>query len=182
MNFKVGDQIVHSVYGIGEIIQLDEKVLAGQTARYYVVQIRDLTLWVPVESTSESTLRYPTPAGDFEKLFTILCSPAEPLSDDRLVRRTHLIDLTKGGNLASVCQAVRDLTHHRRTKKMNENDTSTLERLQSLLLNEWAVSLSISVTQAKHDLSLLLGDDITKVKEPFNQNKVPIWQHSSPTN
>jgi RNA polymerase-interacting CarD/CdnL/TRCF family regulator len=45
MSFQVGDQVIHWVHGLGEIIQLDEKVLSGNTGQYYVVQIRDLKLW-----------------------------------------------------------------------------------------------------------------------------------------
>jgi RNA polymerase-interacting CarD/CdnL/TRCF family regulator len=180
MNFLVGDQVVHSVYGLGEIIQLDEKKLSGRTAQYYVVRIRDLTLWVPINDSGDSNLRYPTPASDFEALFAILRSPGEPLSEDRLVRKTQLTDQIKDGKLSSVCRAVRDLTYHRHTKKMNENDTATLERLQNFLLNEWVVSLSISFSQAKQELSLLLGEDLTKIKEPINRNKAPVWRQNHP--
>lgn len=162
MNFQVGDQVVHWVYGLGEIIQLDEKELQGRTAQYYVVQIRDLTLWVPVGNNGSDCLRYPTPAGDFEVLFEILSGPAQPLSDDRLARKTQLSDQLKDGKLASVCEAIRDLTYHRRIKKMNENDTATLERAQSLLVSEWSVSLSVPIEQARRDLSQLLGGDHSK--------------------
>ena len=92
MNFQVGDQIVHWVYGLGEIIQVDEKRLLRRTSQYYVVQIRDMTIWVPVGEGSDHSLRYPTPASDFEEIFSILSSPAQPLSDDRLVRKTQLGD------------------------------------------------------------------------------------------
>ncbi len=169
MNFQIGDRVVHSVYGLGEIIQLDEKKISGHTTKYYVVRVSELTIWVPINDTGDSSIRYPTPASDFDGLFAILRSPGEPLSEDRLARKSQLTDQTKDGKLSSVCRAVRDLTYHRHTKKMNENDNATLERLQNFLLNEWAVSLSISFAQARHDLSLLLGEDPTKIKEPYNR-------------
>ena len=37
--FQVGDQVIHWVYGLGEIVDLDEKVLAGESASYYVLQV-----------------------------------------------------------------------------------------------------------------------------------------------
>ena len=91
MNFQVGDQVVHWTYGPGEVIQLDEKALSGQTELYYVVQIRDMTLFVPINDQAETSLRLPTPAVDFESLFTILKSPAEPLSADRWERKNQLM-------------------------------------------------------------------------------------------
>jgi CarD family transcriptional regulator len=166
MNFQVGDQVVHYVYGLGEIIQVDEKRLLGRTSQHYVVKIRDLTIWVPVNEASVHSLRYPTPASDFEELFSILSSPAQPLSDDRLARKTQLSDQLNDGKLASICRAVRDLTFHSQTKKINENDKAVMERAQNFLLSEWSVSLSVSTAQARQGLNHLLGLELPKAKEP----------------
>jgi len=160
--FQVGDQVVHRVYGLGEIIQLDEKTLSGHTDPYYVVRIRDLTLWVQVKDDDSSSLRFPTPVSDFEKLFAILRSPGQPLSPDRFERRTQLADQIKDGKLTSVCSVVRDLVFRRRTQKMNDNDSAVLERAKNFLLNEWAYSLSIPIYQANRDLYDLLGEDVSK--------------------
>ncbi len=160
MDYHVGDRVVHSTYGLGEIIQLDEKLLMGRTKLYYVVQIRDLKIWVPVSEDGEdgkSSLRYLTPANEFENLFVILTSPAQPLPNDRYQRKTYLTDQLKNGKLDSVCQAVRDLTYFRRSKKFNEYDKAIMERAESFLVDEWAISLSVSVDQAKQALNRLLG-------------------------
>jgi RNA polymerase-interacting CarD/CdnL/TRCF family regulator len=160
MSFQVGDQVIHWVYGLGEIIQLDEKVLSGHTDKYYVVQIRDLTLWVPLNETGEHCLRLPTPTRDFHKLFRLLASPGEPLSTDRYMRKTQLTDLLKDGTLESICRVVRDLVYHKRDNKLNENDNSVLERARSFLLNEWSVALSVPVQQAERELMNLLETDV----------------------
>jgi RNA polymerase-interacting CarD/CdnL/TRCF family regulator len=165
MMYQIGDQVVHRVYGLGEIIQLDEKTLSGHTHPYYVVRNRDLTLWVQVNDDDTSSLRLPTPISDFEKLFAILRSPGQPLSTDRFERRTQLADQIKDGKLTSVCGVVRDLVFRQRTQKMNDNDTAVLERAQNFLLNEWAHSLSIPIYQAKRELCDLLGEDVTKVSK-----------------
>jgi CarD family transcriptional regulator len=156
-NFHVGETVVHWVYGLGEIVELDEKKLQGKSKQYYVVQIRDLTLWVPAGEAGETCLRYPTPAGDFDALFAILQEPGEPLSENRLLRKTQLTDLLRDGKLASICRAVRDLTSQGRQKKLNENDNQVLERARNLLLTEWAVSLSVPLEQAREKLDHLLG-------------------------
>ena len=154
--FQVGDQVIHWAYGLGEIIQMDEKELSGHTRQYYVVQIRDLTLWVPVNETGAHNLRFPTPARDFKKLFKILASPGEPFSTDRLERKIQLSERMKEGTLESICLLVRDLTFHKRTKKMNDNDAIILERATSFLLNEWSVALAVPMHQAEQELHELL--------------------------
>jgi RNA polymerase-interacting CarD/CdnL/TRCF family regulator len=117
MNFKVGDRVVHWFYGLGEVVQLDEKKLLDRSEQYYVVKIRDLTIWVPVNDNGDHSLRYPTPADHFAALFEILSSDPEPLSSDRMARKSQLSDLLRGGKLDEVCRAVRDLTYQRRIKK-----------------------------------------------------------------
>ena len=152
---------------------MDEKRLSGRTLKYYMVKIRDLTIWVPVNEAGDNRLRYPTPSGDFEALFSILSSPAQPLSDDRLTRKAQLTDQLKDGTLESVCRAVRDLIFHSRIKKMNENDKAVMERAQNFLLSEWALSLSISVIQASQQLNDLLEEKMIKVEEPIHPKRVP---------
>ena len=158
--FQVGDQVIHWVYGLGEIIELDEKALFGHTSKYYVVQIRDLTLWVPFNESGEHCLRFPTPAGDFKRLFRILSSPGEPLSTDRFLRKTQLTEFMKARTLESICRLIRDLIAYKRTNKINESDTSTLDRATNLLLNEWSLALSIPVQQAEHELKSLLEKNV----------------------
>ena len=160
MAFQVGDRVIHWVYGLGEIIQIEEKVLSGHTGKYYVVQIRDLTLWVPVNMTGEPCLRFPTPAGDFQRLFRVLAGPGEALSVDRFIRKTQLTEILNDRTLESVCRVVRDLVFFKRTNKINDSDNSTLNHARDFLLNEWSVALSVSQQQAEHELRNLLGMDV----------------------
>jgi RNA polymerase-interacting CarD/CdnL/TRCF family regulator len=154
--FQVGDRVIHWVYGPGEIIRVEEKVLSGQKGEYYVVRSRDLTIWVPADDTGEHCLRYPTPASDFQDLFRLLASPAEPLPEDRLPRKSHLMECLKGRTLESTCLVIRDLEGYKHTAKLNENDNSILKRAWSSLLNEWSSALSVPVKQAERELRSLL--------------------------
>jgi RNA polymerase-interacting CarD/CdnL/TRCF family regulator len=157
MDFQVGDKVVHWTYGLGEIVELDEKVLAGRTTSYYVVRIGDMSIWVPINQDNGDSLRFPTPAGDFTRLFAILGSPGEPLSDDRLERKNQLQKKLRDGRVDSICEVVRDLTSANRIKKLSENDAAILQRAKNLLLSEWGISLSMPINQAEDALNSLLG-------------------------
>jgi RNA polymerase-interacting CarD/CdnL/TRCF family regulator len=108
-----------------------------------------------------SSLRGLTPASEFQKLFDILGSPAEPLSTDRLERKSQLSDRIKDGTLESICCVIRDLSYQRRMKKLSDSDQSLLERAQSFLLCEWGLSLSVSESQAEGTLTELLSDSLS---------------------
>jgi RNA polymerase-interacting CarD/CdnL/TRCF family regulator len=157
MGFEVGDKVVHRSYGYGEIVEMDRKELSGRSALYYVVKIRDLTLWVPAIDNEEGNLRSPTPAADFQRLFSILTGPGEPLPDDRLDRKQKIGDLMKEGTLESICRVICDLNLQQRTKKLNENDGQVLERARQFLLSEWQQAFNVPYQQAEHELDELLA-------------------------
>lgn len=158
MKFQVGDKVVHWSYGPGEIVRIDDKSHSGHNDQYYVIKVRDLTLYVPVVGAEEHSLRPPTSTADYEKLFDILRGPGEYLSDDRFERKTQLTERLSDGSLESVCRAIRDLCSFGYRKKLNDYDTALLERARRFLLEEWILSLSIPLGDAQRKLDLLLED------------------------
>lgn len=156
MRFHVGDQVVHRSYGLGTIIQIEEKELSGNACKYYVVKILDMTLWVSADEEGERSLRCPATPEDFQGLFAILSAPGESLPDDRFTRHNQLTSQLKSGLLEPICRLVRDLTIYKRTKKVNEDDTTVLNRAKNLLLHEWSYSMSIPLSQADEDLRQML--------------------------
>jgi RNA polymerase-interacting CarD/CdnL/TRCF family regulator len=158
MNFHQGDTVMHWTHGIGQIVNLEERALAGVKTIYYVVQVKDMTVWVPADSKVGSRLRQPTPKDRFERLLAILSSPSQPLPENRLERKTHLLELLKDGRPESLCQVIRDLTayQNQQTRPMYDNDQMILKQARNTLLGEWGFVLSITHAQAEHELHRLL--------------------------
>lgn len=154
--YQIGDKVVHANYGLGEIVQMDEKYIHERQSLCYVVRIRDLTIWVSADDPGKSTLRAPTPDEDFENLFQILQSPGDPLPADRYERKTALFERMKNGKLDSICSVIRDLKNYQHEKKLNDYDKLTMERAQNFLLTEWVYSRSVSWAEAKTELTRLL--------------------------
>ena len=158
MTYQVGDKVVHWAFGPGEIIQLDEKRLAGKTAWYYGVLLKDMTIWVPIGEAENHSLRQVTPAIEFERLYDILRSVGDLLPEDRIERKGLLNERLRGGTLDDVCRVIRDLNSLSYKKKLNENDLSTMERARKLLLDEWKLSMSIPMEEAQRKLDFLLEE------------------------
>jgi RNA polymerase-interacting CarD/CdnL/TRCF family regulator len=156
MDFQMGDPVMHWTYGLGKIVRIEERTFSGEKTLYYVVQIRDLTVWVPADAQVLSRLRSPTTEGEFSKLFTILSSPGESLSDDRLERKTQLVEELAGGQAEAVCRVIRDLSSFQHRKQLNDNDKLVLKQASDSLLAEWGFSLSIPLAQAQVELYDLL--------------------------
>jgi CarD family transcriptional regulator len=167
MIFNTGDTVMHWNYGIGKIVNLEERDVAGSKALYYAVQVHDMTVWVPADSKLESRLRFPTPKNRFKKLLAILSCPSEKLPEDRLERRTRLLKLLNDGSPESLCQIIRDLSTYQKQKTgpLNDNDHLVLRQSRSTLLGEWGFVLSITHARAEFELHRLLTSEPLSIVE-----------------
>ena len=167
MSFYKGDMVMHWTYGIGQIVNLQERALSGAKAVYYVVEVKDMTVWVPADSQVKSRLRSPTPKFRFQRLLAILSSPSEPLPEDRLDRKNRLLELLQDGRPESLCQVIRDLSAYQKQlgKPMNDNDQMVLKQARNTLLGEWGFVLSITHAQAEHELFRLLTPESPQIKK-----------------
>jgi RNA polymerase-interacting CarD/CdnL/TRCF family regulator len=157
MGFRIGDKVIHCTFGLGEITQIEAKVINGHLANCYVIQLTDMTIWVPMDDSGQSTLRVPTPPDEFIKTLPILSSPNESLLEDRVLRRKQLIDQLKDGQLSSICRVVRDLSHYQRNSKLNDQEKSILDRAVRSLLTEWTFTLGTNQHQAHQTMESMLG-------------------------
>ena len=156
MDFKIGDTVIHGRYGLGTIVRLEEQTFSGGKIFYYVVQIRDITIWVPADAQALSRMRSPTPQAEFPGLFSILHEPGSTLPDDRLERKTYLVEELKDGKAESCCRVVRDLSFYQYGKTLNENDRLILKQASDTLLGEWEFCLSVPLALAQVRLQNLL--------------------------
>jgi RNA polymerase-interacting CarD/CdnL/TRCF family regulator len=158
MGFHIGDKVIHCTHGLGEIVQIEQKTIRDQPTNCYVVRIHDLMIWIPIDDLQQHSLRLPTQPDEFVGLFAILTGPGEPLLEDRLLRKDQLMAQMRDGQLASICRVVRDLTHFKRSKKLNDQENSILERATNSLLTEWTYSLGQPLDQAQQAMTNLLGE------------------------
>ena len=157
MGFQVGDKVIHKTHGIGEIVHIEEKIIHDHPTNCYVVHTLNLMIWIPIDELQQHSLRLPAQPEEFVKLSAILTGPSEKLLDDRVQRKDQLMSQMKDGQLASICQVVRDLTNFKRVKKLNDQEKSILDRATNSLLTEWAYSLGMSLNQAHQAMNSLLG-------------------------
>ena len=158
MGFQIGDKVIHSTFGLGEIVHIEEKIIQGLPTNCYVVRTTELMVWIPINDLQQHSLRVPTPPEEFERLSVILTNPSETLLEDRELRKNQLMAQMKDGQLASICRVVRDLTHFKHSKKLNDQEKSILERAINSLLTEWTYSLGMPLSQAHQAMTNLLGE------------------------
>jgi RNA polymerase-interacting CarD/CdnL/TRCF family regulator len=158
MSFQIGDKVIHCTYGLGEIVHIEEKNIRDQFTNCYVFHSHGLTIWIPINDLHQNSLRMPASPDEFVRLFAVLTSPGEALPEDRVMRKDQLLEHMKDGQLMSIGQVVRDLTHFRRIKKLNDQERSILGRATNSLITEWIFSLGVTQIQAQQAMTQLLGE------------------------
>jgi len=156
MDFKPGEWVVHCTHGIGQIIDIEERVFDKQKAVFYAIRINDLTIWVPADENLSTRLRYPVDESGFQALLDTLASEPEALPSDRRERNQYLLDALRDGSAESLCRVIRDLAAYRREKSWSDYDNELMRRSQRTLIGEWSHVLSIAPRDAEVELHKLL--------------------------
>ena len=157
MNFHEGDPVMHWTHGLGKVVRTEAMDLSGEQILYYVIEIGDMTVWVPADDKLETRLRLPTRAAEFQTLMGILSHPGDPLPVDRFERKKMLLAWLKEGSAEALFRVIRSLSSHRHLHPLNEDDQTLLKRSRHALLGEWSFSMSIPLAQAEHELQHLLA-------------------------
>jgi len=160
MKIHEGDSVMHWTHGLGKVVRLEERALAGQAIMYYAIQIGDMTVWVPADDMLDTRLRLPTRAADFKKMLGILSTPGDPLPIDRRERKTLLMEWLKDGLTVSLFRVIRSLATYRLDHSLNLDEQAILKRSQHALIGEWSCALSIPAAQAEIELYRLLTPEL----------------------
>lgn len=159
MSFNVGDVVVHSEHGIGQVVRLEEKRFFGVESRlYYEVNMPNTTVWVPVEAGAPIGLRPVTDRADLPRYRRVLTSRPLSLDKDRRQRQLYVSQRLKQGSFELLCEVVRDLTASSWRKSLNEWDSLALRRAYDNLCQEWALSAAVPLAEARDEIEALLAE------------------------
>jgi len=157
MQFKVGDPVVHPAYGIGRIVEIEEKRFSEKGARlYYKVTLPKRTIWIPVEVHGAGGLRLVTAKNELDHYRNLLKSRPVPLHKNHHRRHLELVSRLKQGSFQVVCEVVRDLTAWGWQKPLGQTDSATLQKTRHSLYQEWATAAGVSTTEAIKEIDSLL--------------------------
>lgn len=159
MEFKIDDWVVHCTHGLGQVKAIEQRSFGQQSVLYYMIQIGDLTIWVPADENIGTRLRYPKKRDDFQKLFAMLNSTPEALPIDRRQRNQFLLDLLKDGSAESLCRALRDMSAIRKQRTWGDYDRDLMKRIQKTFISEWSFVLAINPHDAEAELLKILAQN-----------------------
>lgn len=159
MEFKPGDVVIHPSYGVCKVIGIENIQYQADEARpYYVVDIGNGKIWIPVETQGEIHIRPITARKELSQYRDVLKSQPSPLNADRYKRSTEYKQRLRYTSFQTLCEVVRDLNAHGWDNKLNEFDAATLRKITERLVHEWALVDSVPIEKANEEISALLAE------------------------
>ena len=155
LQYKVGQQLVYPLQGVGQVRNIEERPFRDQTLLYYVVylEVSDMTIMVPVDKADELGIRAIVPRTEARSALTLIGEDYEPIPTDWKLRYQMNLDLLKAGAVSDIATVVRALYHRSRIKELPILERKLYDSARSLLVDE---------------LSFSLGKEKAKVEELIN--------------
>jgi CarD family transcriptional regulator len=158
MQFKVGSFVVHPIYGVGQLLKIEENQFSDVEACLYykiTLSVRN-TIWVPVEAQTVIGLRLATAKKDLDQYRYLLKSQPVALKKDHSKRQGELSNRLKEGSFQMMCEVVRDLAALDGHKRLSATDRAVFLKTRKNLSQEWAVAANISNAEAIQEIDGLL--------------------------
>jgi RNA polymerase-interacting CarD/CdnL/TRCF family regulator len=158
--YSVEDWLVHSAFGIGQIIGVEEKSISGAKVQYFKIKTADSTYWMPVDRMDSEDLRPVSGTADIEGVIAILLGPPEAMAQKHLVRKNDIQRLTLLNTPADTARLIRDLRAHQRARgTLNLEELYAFRALKQRLVEEWVVVTGEQAEQVDARIDDLLNGD-----------------------
>jgi len=142
-DFKVGDKAVYPAQGVAEVVSIEEKDIAGNRQKFYVLRILDTDrkIMVPVNNAVNVGLRPPISEVEIKEIFEILRERTIAFDNQTWNRRYRgFMDKIKTGSVFDVAEVMRDLYRLKAEKSLSFGERRMLETARSLIVKEIAVA------------------------------------------
>lgn len=141
--FKVGDKAVYPARGVAEVVSIEEKEIAGNRKKFYVLRILDTDhkIMVPVDNAKNVGLRPPITETDIREIFSILEEKTVAFDNQTWNRRYRgFMDKIKTGYVFDVAEVMRDLYRLKQVKSLSFGERRMLETARALIVKEIAIA------------------------------------------
>jgi CarD family transcriptional regulator len=158
IQFKVGDKAVYPAQGVAEVVNIEEKDIAGNRQRFYVLRILDTDrkIMVPVSNASAVGLRQVISEQEIREIFDILRERTIAFDNQTWNRRYRgFMDKIKTGSIYDVAEVLRDLYRLKTDKQLSFGERRMLDTARTLIVKEIAIARSQTEEQVKTEIEAI---------------------------
>ena len=153
--FKVGDKAVYPGQGVGEVMGIEHKEVAGQRQSFYVLRILEngMKIMIPMNKVNSVGLREIIGEKDVKKVYSILREKEVSVDSTTWNRRyREYMDKIKTGSVFEIAEVLRDLYLLRSDKDLSFGERKMLDTARNLLVKELSIARSHSEEKIMEEL------------------------------
>ncbi|AKU90730.1 CarD family transcriptional regulator [Vulgatibacter incomptus] len=152
--FKVGDKAVYPGQGVGEVLGIEHKEVAGQRQSFYVLRILEngMKIMIPINKVGSVGLREIIDDVAVKKVYTILREKAPSVDATTWNRRyREYMEKIKTGSVFEIAEVLRDLYLLKGDKDLSFGERKMLDTARSLLIKELSLAKNCDEEQIESD-------------------------------
>ncbi len=152
--FKVNQEVVYPLQGVGKIIAIEEKEFKDEKLLYYIIylEVSDMTVMIPVDKAEDRGIRAIVSKSESNKALKLISEDFEPVPSDWKMRYQMNLDLLKSGSVMDIAKVVRTLYHRSKVKELPILERKLFDSALKLLVDE----VSFSLDKSKEEVESLV--------------------------
>lgn len=158
--FKVGEKAVYPGQGVGEVMGIEHKDIAGQRQSFYVLKILEngMRILIPINKVTSVGLREIIDDKAVQKVYTILRSKDVSVDSTTWNRRyREYMEKIKTGSVYEIAEVLRDLYLLKFDKDLSFGERKMLDTARSLLIKELSLAKGCDEDEIENDLKRIFS-------------------------
>lgn len=160
--FKVGDCIFYPMHGAGIIMNIEPKIIGGQTREYYVVKLLcgNINLMVPTDGV-KITLRDIIESNRAEQVLTYFRTCEIDRNSSWGKRYKENLERLKSGEPNETVEVVKALMLREKNVGLSTGDRQILVLAKNILCSELSVALNREIPDLQKELQEVIDAELS---------------------
>ncbi len=166
--YKIKDHVIYPKHGVGQIVAIENSVIADIEMTYYKIQVTKDKLILTIPVNQQGNLRPISSVNQINKAISILKGKPK-IRRTMWSRRAQEYDQKiNSGEIYQIAEVVRDLNKNTEIPvDQSYSERQLFEKAYDRLLGEVAIGMQLSNEDAKKKLDKALGKKETVTAEPI---------------
>lgn len=150
--YAIGDWVVHNLYGIGQIMDIENRPIRGEKTACFRVKTKDAAFWFPQDQADNPRIRPIATPTVIRRAISALKKPGKDVETDSTIWRTRIDEVKANDNLTEFSETIRDLSILGTERKLNQTENKALQYFIDRLKREWSIVMELNIETVEQKL------------------------------
>ncbi len=157
--FEIGETCVYPIYGLAQVVDIEEKNISGKSNKFYVLQIldSDMRVMVPVEKSDNVGLRKLISKDEVQDIYDIFKEQWHIDIETRNRKYSVLAETIRTGSLYDAAEAYRNLYCLSLTETLSFGERRMLDIVKNLVIQELSMVCGIKPQEIESKVQQLMN-------------------------